>query len=273
MLSKNCAGLIKGIFVSSLVIILISCKGRLYHMPSHSMENTIMINKTFYVSSSDNFRKNDIVVFSYFGDDYVHKDKETGQFIPEEHKRVYRLIACSGDTFMIRDGEVFINERHIPLPPTAKTDYTILTRTHIDELDDQMDQGTVSVTQNNDTLFYHTALTTDQAFEYQQRKPAIFGVKKEAYTFFAGDTSIARGSTQGPWTVEVYGPLIIPSPGDTIIADATNFKLYHNIPGIKPGKNVIKEKLYFVLGDNRHNADDSRYIGLISDSKMVGVVK
>jgi signal peptidase I len=49
--------------------------------------------------------------------------------------------------------------------------------------------------------------------------------------------------------------------------------MYQHIPGIAFGKNIIKEKLYFVMGDNRHRSQDSRYIGFIPHSNMNGIVK
>ena len=70
-----------------------------------------------------------------------------------------------------------------------------------------------------------------------------------------------------------FGPFKIPGLGDTINVDASNYFLYQNIPDIRQGTNVIKENLYFVLGDNRYFSEDSRYIGLISHSKMYGVVQ
>ncbi len=39
------------------------------------------------------------------------------------------------------------------------------------------------------------------------------------------------------------------------------------------GPYVIPEDRFFVMGDNRHNAQDSRFIGVINVSKIVGVIK
>lgn len=261
------------LLIVSIFLLFVSCKGHLYRVPSHSMENTLMMGKLFSVTPVDDFRRNDIVVFSYFGNDYRKQDKETGQYIPEEHRRVYRIVALSGDKFIIEDGEIFVNDKHVPLPSTGKTDYEIFASTHIDELDNVLDNGGASLTQEGDTLMYYAPLTNNQVLDYEQRKPAILSVEKKILRPGEADTAFARGSATGSWSQDFYGPLLIPSPGDTINVDEINMKLYHNIPGIHPGKNVIKEKLYFVLGDNRHSAEDSRYIGLISGSKMYGIVK
>jgi signal peptidase I len=39
------------------------------------------------------------------------------------------------------------------------------------------------------------------------------------------------------------------------------------------GPYVIPEERFFVMGDNRHNAQDSRFIGVIDVSKIVAVIK
>jgi type IV secretory pathway protease TraF len=44
------------------------------------------------------------------------------------------------------------------------------------------------------------------------------------------------------------------------------------IPIAKIGMQTISDKKCFLIGDNRHNSEDSRYIGLINISEIVGVV-
>jgi signal peptidase I len=80
------------------------------------------------------------------------------------------------------------------------------------------------------------------------------------------------GSTKvNGWNIDNYGPIIIPMKGEIIKSDLmVNQKLYTNFLD-KNGK--IKDDLYFVLGDSRHDAYDSRFIGFIPKSEIVGLVK
>jgi signal peptidase I len=255
-----------------IFLFLLSCRGRYYRIPSACMEETIMAGEQFFVTSADKFERNDIVVFNYFGPDYSSPDEETGTYNLHWEKRIFRLIAYSADSLEIKDGEVFVNSRHIALPPKAKLRYEVVSKVPIEEFDEKYPfAGAVS--KSGDTYGYDVDLTVEQAFIYEQRKPAIVSVKRKFPEPVANDTMYARASQNGKWSSAYFGPLRIPSPGETIDVDSVNYKLYHNIPGIKAGKNLLQEKLYFVLGDNRYAAEDSRFIGLISHSKMYGVVK
>ncbi|MEZ4850614.1 MAG: S26 family signal peptidase [Bacteroidia bacterium] len=80
------------------------------------------------------------------------------------------------------------------------------------------------------------------------------------------------GFTEGEgWNNDHFGPLRIPEVGETITADYGG--LYQNL-GVQKGETfVIEEPLYFVMGDNRNNAIDSRMIGFIPRFKIVAVVE
>jgi signal peptidase I len=255
-----------------VLFFLFSCKGQYYRARSSGMEGTIMKGDKFFVTPTSQFERNDIVVFDYFGPDYTSPDVENGTFKLHWEKRIYRLIAYSGDSLEIKDGEVFVNSQHISLPTEANLRFEVLSKVRIEELDEKY-SFPGDVRKLGDTLVYDVDLSVEQATNYQQKKPGIISVKRKFPDLPVNDTIYARASQNGNWSSSNFGPLKIPSPGETIHVDHVNFKLYHNIPGIKPGKNLLQEKLYFVLGDNRYGAEDSRFIGLVSQSKMYGVVK
>jgi signal peptidase I len=237
------------------------------------MEETIMTGETYYVNQAESFKRNDIVVFNYWGEDYSSPPKEPGKFIMRLLKKVYRLIAISGDSLFIKDADVYIDGKYITPPPKSLFDYEVVSSVSIDDFPERRGEPVQPFAIKGDTLHYLVQLTTEQASDYRRRAPAVLSVKKHFTEYDSGDTFLIRPCGACNWTVDRFGPLYIPAVGDTILVDSINFKLYHNIPGIHPGKNIIKEKLYFVLGDNRHGAEDSRYIGFISHSKMYGIVK
>lgn len=253
-------------------LLLLSCKSRIFHASSGGMENTIMTGQKFFAAPAGTFKRNDVVVFNYYGNDYSAPEEEPGKFRQHWEKRVFRLIAYSGDTLEIIDGEVIINNRRVPLPPLAKEYYEVRSVVPIDEFDEQDSYMGIAL-QNGDTLTYLVNLTVEESKSYRLRKPGILSVRRKLAEPSLHDTVYARALAANGWDTDNYGPLRIPSPGESVIVNAGNYKLYKNIPGVQMGKNTIQEKLYFVLGDNRYAAEDSRYTGLVSHSNMYGIVK
>jgi len=250
-----------------------ACKGRFFRASSGSMEATIRVGEKFFVSRNDKFERNDIVVFNYYGNDYQSPRDENGNFSQHWEKRVFRLIALSGDSLNITGGDVFVNGKHVPMSATAITEYEIYSVGHIAELDAMDPEKGSMVMKAGDTIIYQATLTTQEAEEYKKRNRSITKFRKKLVEVTLQDTFYAKASEAGRWSSDNYGPLRIPVPGDTILVNPINYKFFHNIPGIIMGKNIVKEKLYFVMGENRHMAEDSRFIGLISHSNMYGVVK
>jgi len=90
------------------------------------------------------------------------------------------------------------------------------------------------------------------------------------------------------WSIDDYGPLEIPKKGMVIKLNQRNYILYNKILNIHENVRVSSDKkswyidgkaadyytfksdYFFVLGDNRNNAADSRYYGFIPESYVIG---
>ena len=247
-----------------------SCRPHYFRNSSASMEATIKQGEKFYVAPARTFKQNDLAVFDYFGNDYSSPPDDMGKYKLKWEKRVFRLIALSGDVVEIRQGEVYVNNEHFPAPRSAKIEYEVDSKVPIGEFEKMRPENYYSET-SGDTLKYYVPLTLDEASHYRIYSD-VLKIQKDLREVFVNDTLYAKDSSEQRWSSDNYGPLRIPSPGDSIRVNEANLKLYHNIPKIHLGLNIVKEKLYFLLGDNRHFAEDSRFIGLISHSKMFGVV-
>jgi signal peptidase I len=253
-----------------------SCKGGVYRAPSNSMAETIREGETFYIRSANQFNRNDIVAFNYYGDDYMSAPDDNGHFQKQWEKRFCRLVAISGDSLQIRNDTVYLNGRALAFPPGAKLMYKIYASSFIDDemmaLEEYNQLGPAQSLNNQ--IIYQLALSRDQLAALQKKYSEIIQVE-HAYPepIFSLDTTYATLNPALHWNNSNYGPIRIPAAGETIEVTTLNYKLYQAIPGIKMGLNKIKEQLYFVLGDNRHMCMDSRFIGLLAHSNMYGIVK
>lgn len=91
------------------------------------------------------------------------------------------------------------------------------------------------------------------------------------------------------WTIDNYGPVIIPRKGMTVELNPKNISLWQNAINIDFGEKVMsvegtvinlkgkplreytfEKNYYFVLGDNRENSLDSRYFGYIPEEWIIG---
>jgi len=150
-----------------------------------------------------------------------------------KHIRVHRLLGKSGDIVEIKNGILYLNNKNVDKDIDLKHFYIIDPKEFQNLLDKKLIEQEDMAFRTDDKA--HVFLI-DKIAE-QNGLSAKIKIEPKDKT----DKFIAEIYNEN-WNVDNFGPL------------------------------KIREGKCFVIGDNRHNSEDSRYIGLINESDIVGTV-
>jgi signal peptidase I len=207
----------------------------------------------------------------------------------KQENYIKRCTAIAGDTIQLKDQIVYINGQAQPLPPESETRY--LVKTHGQPLDETVMQEEYDL----DVSDPSELSSTNNPNEYQMQLTARAkdkmlknGVAASITPMIDSTQPVWPYSQLAPWKLDNYGPLFIPRRGSTIELNPTNYILYQrairvyegNKFEMRDGKYYLNDQevhsytfhynYYWMMGDNRHESQDSRLWGMVPETMVVG---
>jgi signal peptidase I len=219
-----------------------------YHIPTGSMENTIragdflLVNKFVYGAKSPRrFPFTDISV-PFFSLPSLKRPERGDVVVFESPVRtnnsgrnvpiyVKRCVGLPGDTIRILEGVLYVNGMPLPLPASARREKHI---------------------------------------------PLPSG--------YVDGRIFPRGA---PFSADNYGPLVVPYQGMTVRTSVSTLEMWGDfirneghqvgvlgdrviIDGSPVNQYIVGRNYYFMMGDNRNNSLDSRFLGFVPEELIVG---